>query len=241
MTRLPNSIAAACLLALIATAAGCQQKMADQPSYTALEPSDFFADGRSSRPLPLGAVARGQLRIDTAFFTGRKASSSARPQPLVPAQEPKTFAERRLDENRDFVDYFPLPIDEQTIQHGRNRYTIYCIVCHDPLGAGHGKIVERGYTQPPSYHIQRLREAPVGRLFAVVSEGYGSMPSYSAQIPVEDRWAIVAYVQALQASQHFPESDLSPRVRSQLAAAAPATTEPPTIAGQASPPSLNRP
>lgn len=225
-------VVAACLLALAATAGGCQQKMADQPSFSALEQSDFFADGRSSRPLPLGTVARGQLRIDTAFFTGRKTRSSARPQPLVPAQEPKTFAERRLAEDRDFVDYFPLPIDEQTIQHGRDRYTIYCIVCHDPLGTGHGKIVERGYTQPPSYHIPRLREAPVGRLFAVVSDGYGSMPSYSAQIPVEDRWAIVAYLRALQASQHFPESDLPPGARSPLAAISPATTEPPTVAGQ---------
>jgi len=106
------------------------------------------------------------------------------------------------------VDTFPFPITEKVLKHGMHRYLIYCVVCHDPLGTGHGKIVERGYTRPPSFHIERLRTVPVGHLFAVMSEGYGSMPSYAEQIPVRDRWAIAAYVRALQLSQHFPADQL---------------------------------
>ena len=96
---------------------------------------------------------------------------------------------------------------------------IYCVVCHDPLGSGHGRIIERGYTAPPSFHIDRLRNAPVGRLFAVATEGYGSMPAYSAQIPTEDRWAIVAYIKALQLSQHFPVTELTPAMNTALTSA----------------------
>ena len=100
---------------------------------------------------------------------------------------------------------------KKALEHGYHRYTIYCAVCHDPLGTGRGKIVERGYTQPPSYHIERLRKVPPGYLFAVISEGYGSMPSYGAQIPVRDRWAIAGYLRALQMSQHFPEKSPLPK------------------------------
>jgi mono/diheme cytochrome c family protein len=114
------------------------------------------------------------------------------------------------------VDQFPLPVDRRLVEHGRDRYMIYCTVCHDALGSGHGKIVERGYTRPPSYHVERLRRAPVGHIFRVITEGYGSMPSYAAQIPVRDRWAIVAYVRALQLSQHFPEDQLPPDMRNEL-------------------------
>jgi hypothetical protein len=94
---------------------------------------------------------------------------------------------------------------------------IYCVVCHDPMGTGRGRIVERGYIKPPSYHIPRLRTAPVGRLFAVATEGYGAMPSYDGQISARDRWAIVAFIRALQLSQHFPENQLTPEMRSQVA------------------------
>jgi mono/diheme cytochrome c family protein len=96
---------------------------------------------------------------------------------------------------------------------------IYCVVCHDPLGTGRGKIVERGYTKPTSYHIPRLRSVPVGHLFAVISEGYGSMPSYAGQIEPRDRWAIVAYVRALQLSQHFPAAQLTPEMKKEMATA----------------------
>jgi mono/diheme cytochrome c family protein len=202
-------------------AASCQQKMADQPSYQPLEPSAFFVDGRSARPLVRGTVARGQLRTNLALYTGRKSRRSDASQEREPAPQPGTSRAKAFDENLDFVEEFPIAIDEGVIQHGRNRYAIYCVVCHDPLGTGRGKIVERGYTRPPSYHIPRLQQAPVGRLFAVVSEGYGSMPSYAGQIPVEDRWAIVAYLRALQASQHFPTGDLSAELRNKLTVSSP--------------------
>jgi mono/diheme cytochrome c family protein len=217
MKRLLSIRSALAAATVLAALAGCQQKMASQPSYKPLEPSKFFADGRSSRPLVPGTVARGQLRTNLALYTGRK----SRPKPLEdqrPAPPNANGSKRGFDENRDFVTEFPLAVDEALIRHGGDRFEIYCVVCHDPLGTGHGKIVERGYTRPPSYHIARLREAPVGRFFAVISEGYGSMPSYAGQIPVEDRWAIVAYVRALQLSQHYSVDELTPEMRDELAA-----------------------
>jgi hypothetical protein len=194
-----RSFLPACAIALFL--AGCQQKMADQPSYKPLDACSFFADGRSARPLVSGTVPRGYLKADTALWTGRRtALAEAQFRATIQPKEPKPVDEKML--YADFVEEFPFPITEPIVQHGYHRYMIYCVVCHDPLGTGHGKIVERGYTQPPSYHIERLRKAPVGHLFAVISEGYGSMPSYANQIPVRDRWAIVAYLRALQASQH---------------------------------------
>ena len=190
---------------------GCQQKMADQPSYKPLEPCEFFTDGRSERPLVAGTVARGHLQSDIALTTGRRTGKDGQALGLVtPAviQPPTDSPEydKAIKARYDaFVDTFPYPMTEQVLQHGYNRYMIYCVVCHDPLGTGQGKIVERGYTAPPSFHIARLRNAPVGHMFAAVSEGYGSMPSYAAQIPLDDRWAIVGYLRALQTSQHYPE------------------------------------
>jgi len=229
MPELRRQQAFVCAMMLAAGAvAGCQQKMAGQPSYQPLEPSDFFADQRSSRPLVAGTVARGHLRTNLALTTGRKTRTGRFLPEREPAPTPTSDRGRAFDENRDFVESFPIAVDEQRIRHGRDRYAIYCAVCHDPLGTGHGKIVERGYTRPPSYHIPRLREAPVGRLFAVISEGYGSMPSYAGQIPAEDRWAIVAYVRALQSSQHFPESSLTDEMKKGLVEARAASGRNPT-------------
>ncbi len=200
---------------------GCQQKMADQPSYKELAPCDFFADGRSERPAVPGTVARGHLQTDVALCTGRREGKNGEPLGAVsPAavQPPPNSAEEtkaRKAQYDDFVDTFPFPMTETVLERGYQRYTIYCAICHDPLGTGHGKIVERGYTAPPSYHIKRLRDVPPGYLFAVISEGYGSMPSYSAQIPLRDRWAIAGYIRALQASQHFPKVDISGEMRRQ--------------------------
>jgi mono/diheme cytochrome c family protein len=199
--------------------AGCQQQMADQPSYKPLQPCDFFADGCSERPAVPGTVARGHLHADVALFTGRREGVSSTPlgaaTPAVVQPKPDTPEAAKLQKAQynQFVDTFPFPITEQVLQHGYQRFMIYCVVCHDPLGTGKGKIVERGYTAPPSYHIDRLRNVPVGYLFAVVSEGYGSMPSYRDQIPVRDRWAIVGYLRALQASQHFPEAKVTREMR----------------------------
>jgi mono/diheme cytochrome c family protein len=208
---------AVCGLALFA---GCQQKMADQPTYKPLEPSEFFADHRSARPQVKGTIARGQLRIDAAMFTGRVGPIrplAALEEKEGPTPQPAELRER-FDERGTFVEAFPLAVDEDFIVHGYHRYMIYCVMCHDVLGTGHGKIVERGYTQPPTYHSQVLRDMPVGRIFAVITEGYGSMPAYAPQIPPRDRWAIVAYVKALQLSQHFPVADLPEETRQQLAA-----------------------
>ncbi len=203
-------------LALAVLIAGCQQEMARQPSFKPLDASDFFADGRSARPLEQGTVPRGYLREDIGLWTGRRAVpgkeqdlvTGLTPQNLqatVQPKQPQPFDEKK--EYADFINEFPFPVTEQIVQHGYQRFMIYCVVCHDPLGTGQGKIVERGYTRPPSYHIDRLRRAAVGHFFAVISEGYGSMPSYAAQIPVRDRWAIAAYIRALQLSQHAPAAE----------------------------------
>lgn len=211
----------------VACATGCQQKMAEQPSARPLEPSEFFADGQSARPPIPGTVARGHLHLDHAYYQGladksttpsmvaseTESTATASANASSSEQSATTSTAAGFAEDRNFVDEFPLPISQALIEHGRNRYMIYCVICHDPLGTGAGRVVERGYSKPPSYHIARLRQAPVGRLFAVVSEGYGSMPSYTKQISPEDRWAIVAYVKALQLSQHFPTDRLTPAMQ----------------------------
>lgn len=193
---------------------GCQQKMAAQPNHRPLEPSDFFPDGRSSRQLVPGTVARGHLRTDTHLYTARRSQQGA-PSTGAKNGEERTAEQIKRDEAAqvNFVETFPFPMTAGVLEHGYQRFMIYCVVCHDPLGLGYGKIVERGYTPPPSFHIERLRAAPVGHLFAVISEGYGSMPSYGGQIPPRDRWAIAGYIRALQLSQHFPEQDVTAEMR----------------------------
>ncbi|HWA99513.1 MAG TPA: cytochrome c [Pirellulales bacterium] len=218
MNRCPRSLPSLVVLSAIAFFAGCQQKMAEQPSYRTYQPCNFFPDGRSARAIPVGTIARGHLRLDRAYFTGRAEPSADAAQREAEsnteaARDAQPLIEAEAAQNLGYVDEFPLTVDRQLVEHGRNRFMIYCVVCHDPAGTGAGKIVERGYTRPPSYHTPRLRAAPVGRLFAVVSRGYGSMPSYAEQIPVRDRWAIVAFVRALQLSRHFPENELPDDLR----------------------------
>lgn len=198
--------------------AGCQQKMAVQPSLKPMAACDFGPHGSASRLPVAGTIARGHLHVDSAFYRGRPRSeghgapdADEGVQAAEPSAQPTISAE--AEQNANVTTEFPLPVTRDLLEHGRNRYMIYCVVCHDALGTGRGKIVERGYTRPPSYHIKRLREAPIGHLFVVASEGYGSMPSYAGQIPARDRWAIVAYVRALQLSQHFPEGDLTEEMR----------------------------
>jgi mono/diheme cytochrome c family protein len=124
-----------------------------------------------------------------------------------------TIATALAQEEASYYDTFPFPVTEQVVRQGRDRFMIYCVVCHDPLGTGRGMIVERGYTPPPSYHIERLRQAPVGHFFDVITRGYGSMPDYHEQVPPRERWAIIAYIRALQKSQHFRETDLTDQMR----------------------------
>ncbi|HEX3997865.1 MAG TPA: cytochrome c [Pirellulales bacterium] len=157
-------------------------------------------------------------------------SSTTSPPAARQARGAQAVLTAELASYKDVVDEFPTPVTEQMVEHGRDRFMIYCVVCHDAAGTGHGKIVERGYTQPPSYHVERLRNAPVGHFFRVITLGYGSMPSYASQVPPRDRWAIISYIRAMQLSQHYPEADedkLPKDVRDRLSAAsAPAAKTP---------------
>jgi mono/diheme cytochrome c family protein len=220
--RLVLAIAALGCLALSA----CQQKMAQQPSIRPDEPSTISPKGRASRPPVSGTVARGHLRTDLALFTGKRTRPTpgggaavilgAGPNPLnvlaLAALERSDYLE---DANN--VDTFPFEVTSEVLKQGRDRFMIYCVVCHDARGTGHGKIVERGYTAPPSYHIERLRNVNVGHFYDVMTNGYGSMPDYRQQVPPRDRWAIAAYIRALQLSQHFPEGELTADMREERA------------------------
>lgn len=193
---------------------GCRQQMAEQPRSDPLEVSDFFSDGAASRTPVAGTVARGHLRDDDHRFTGKRrvAESNAATQPpasAAGAAATKPTADPSADP-KAYENEFPFPVTDAVMQRGRERYQIYCTPCHGPAGRGDGVVVERGFTPPPvfandlSRGFERrgvklsLREAPVGYLFHVISQGYGAMPDHASQIPVDDRWAIVAYIRALQ-------------------------------------------
>jgi mono/diheme cytochrome c family protein len=163
-------------------AAACRQDMHDAPRYKPLAASDFFADGRASRNLPAGTVARGWLRADEALYTGRA--------------------------NGELLAEFPFPITNTEMQRGRDRFNIYCTPCHGVLGDGQGMVVQRGLRRAASYHQDRLRDEKVGYFYDVVTNGFGAMQGYAEQIPVRDRWLIVAYVRALQLSQHATMADV---------------------------------
>ena len=180
------------LLLLAVCLTSCRQDMQDQPKYIPLRPTTFFTDGRSERPLVDGTVARGHLQADTVFYTGKMADKP--------------------------VDAFPFPITRDVLNRGQERYNIYCSPCHDRLGYGKGMIARRGFNRPPpaSYHIDRLRQAPAGYFFDVITNGLGAMPDYAAQIEPYDRWAIVAYVRVLQFSQNASIHDVPPGARDQL-------------------------
>lgn len=169
---------------------GCRLDMHVQPKYKPDEPSTFFQDGRSDRPEVPGTVASGHLRTDELFYTGRVNGLEA--------------------------DQFPYPVTPQMLERGRERYNIYCSPCHDYTGSGNGMVVQRGFPPPPSYHTDRLRQAPAGHFFEVMSDGYGTMYSYAGRITPEDRWAIVAYIRALQLSQNATLNDVPAQERQRL-------------------------
>jgi mono/diheme cytochrome c family protein len=175
----------------LAAATACRQDMHDQPKYIPLRPSDFFEDGRSERPLIEGTVARGHLNDDAALYAGKG-----------PDGKPAAT--------------FPFPVTKEVIERGQSRFNVYCTPCHDRLGDGGGMIVRRGYRRPPSYHIDRLRQAPDGYIYDVITNGFGAMPDYSAQLSPNDRWAVVAYVRALQLSQNAKLEDVPADARGQL-------------------------
>lgn len=217
-----------CLLPLVMLAAACRQDMHDQPKYKPLRESILFRDGRSSRPLVEGTVARGFLREDSEYYTGKVGQN---PQASAPAAQPMGATGTTTDTQRvassqtgqeaqagtapaatgefaGFTPTFPIPIDRAAIDRGQERFNIFCAVCHGQLGDGNGMIPKRGYRQPPTYHQDRLRRAPVGYIFDVATNGFGAMPDYAAQISVDDRWKIVAYIRVLQLSQQGTSADV---------------------------------
>ena len=190
----------ACGLALAMSA--CRQDMHDQPKYRPLRGSELFADKRSARPLVEGTVARGTLREDTAFFTGKTAAG--------------------------FVTELPVPLNPELLARGRSQFQVFCTPCHGQTGRGDGMIVQRGFKAPSSYHVDRLRQMPVGYFYDVITIGFGAMSDYAAQVPPKDRWAIAAYIKTLQLSQYAPASDVPEDKRAELeksVSASPATPE----------------
>lgn len=177
-------------LGLVMLLAGCRLDMHDQPKFKPLRMSDFYADLRSSRAPEPGTIARGELRADTYFYTG-----------MI---------------NGNPGDVMPFPVTKAVLERGRQRFNIYCAPCHSRVGDGNGMIVQRGYRRPPSYHIDRLRNAPLGHFFDVITNGFGAMPDYAAQVPARDRWAIIAYIRALQLSQEAPLGLVPPEERDRL-------------------------
>lgn len=177
----------------ILLSAGCRYDMEDQPRYKVYKSSDWFRDGRASRELPEGTVARGFLRENKALYTGKLEGATGTAQTNEAGQQitfPDSLAE------------FPIPVTKETLDRGQEQFKIYCSVCHGEFGNGDGMIVRRGFPKPPSYNDDRLRNAPVGHFFDVATNGWGKMSGYASQVSVSDRWAIVAYVRALQISQN---------------------------------------
>lgn len=189
-----GALARVCGVAWLSTVgillAGCRLDMHVQPKYLPYEPTTFFDDGRSERPVVPGTVARGHLHLDELLYTGK--------------------------ENGVLADKFPFPITRADLERGRERYNIYCTPCHDYNGGGHGMIVQRGFPPPPSFHIDRLRAAPAGHFFDVMTNGDGSMYSYATRVEPEDRWRIAAYIRALQLSHQATIHDVPGAIRRKL-------------------------
>jgi len=166
------------VLLSVVCATACRQDMHNQPRYKPLAATNFFGDGRAARPTIEDTVARGQLHVDEARYTGKQ--------------------------NGKDIEFFPIQITLADVHRGQERFNIYCSPCHGYAGNGHGMIVSRGLRQPPSYYDPRLMNAPVGHFFDVMTNGYGAMYSYASRVAVDDRWRIAAYIRALQLSQNAP-------------------------------------
>jgi hypothetical protein len=175
---------------LVALMTGCRTDMHVQPRYDPMQPSPFFDDGRSARPLVEGTVARGHLHTDELLYTGKV--------------------------NGKDSEVFPFAMTREVLERGRERFNIFCAPCHDRSGTGNGMVVQRGFRHPPSYHIDRLRKAPVGHLFDVMTNGFGGMYSFASRVAPQDRWAIAAYIRALQLSQQAALNDVPPAERQKL-------------------------
>ena len=183
--------------------AGCRLDMHLQPKYLPEEPTGFFHDGRSERPVVPGTVARGQLRLDELMYTGK--------------------------ENGELANRFPFSITAADLQRGREQYNIFCTPCHGYSGTGNGMIVQRGFPHPPSFHIDRLRSAPAGHFFDVITNGFGEMYSYGSRVDPSDRWRIAAYIRVLQVSRHSSIQDVPAAERRKLTQQQMAPTPPQDI------------
>ena len=192
---------ALCALLLV----GCRQKMANQARYDPLEPSDFFADGMAARPRVEGTVARGEMTANPFFDTGKV--------------------------NGQVADGFPMPVTIELVNRGQDRFNIYCAQCHGRVGDGNGMIPSRGYRRPPSFHTETLRAAASGHLYDVMTNGFGAMPPYAKMIPPQDRWAIVAYIRALQLSQNATVADVPVEDRGKLDSPPAGTSAPSAVEG----------
>ncbi len=177
---IPRKILVIAIAVLILAGCRPEQKMANQPSYKPYQSSEFFEDGMSARPLIEGTVSRGSIDRDPFLMTGKIGD--------VP------------------VDRFPFEITEQVIVRGRERYDAYCSMCHGRDGYGRGMVVRRGFNVPPSFHTPEMRQKAAGHYFDVITNGYGAMPPHGSIVPVTDRWAIAAYLRALQLSQNPGET-----------------------------------
>jgi mono/diheme cytochrome c family protein len=181
---------AVCALA----SAGCHKGMHNQPRYKPMAASLLWADGQSARmPVP-GTIARGTLHLDDPLHTGMQ--------------------------DGELIPVMPVPVTPALLERGRERYNIFCAPCHGATGEGNGMIVRRGFPPPPSYHIDRLRQAPDGHYFSVITNGFGRMYEYGTRVPPEDRWAITAYIRALQLSHNISPEELPDADRQQLMEAA---------------------
>jgi mono/diheme cytochrome c family protein len=180
----------------------CRQDMQDQPRMKPFRSTTFFRDGMSSRPPVTGTVPRGHLRADREFFTGKKSTAgTSAPAGAQSATPTGANATPGTASYPDDIEVFPLTVTHDLVKRGRERYDIFCSACHGMTGNGDGMIVRRGFRRAATFHSDSLRQAPVGHYFDAITNGWGAMPSYAAQIPARDRWAIVAYIRALQLSQ----------------------------------------
>ena len=177
---------------LMCSFASCRRDMYNQPKGKPLAENSFFKNDAIARPLPPHTVARGEAREDSAFYTGLTSGT--------------------------LVTQPPMKLTPQLLARGRERYEIYCAVCHGLTGEGNGEIVRRGFPAPPTYHVDRLRNAPIGHFYDVITNGYGVMYPYATRVAPADRWAISAYIRALQLSHNASSQDVPPNEQSKLEA-----------------------
>jgi mono/diheme cytochrome c family protein len=208
-----------CLFTFAFFLSSCRRDMQDQPKVIAYRENPFYRNGVSAKPPVEGTVPRGYLRADREFYLGKKANTGQ--SGPVSTQSAGSQAQAAPGSSTsaalypDDVETFPFPITKDDLNRGQERYEIFCSVCHGATGNGDGMIARRGFNRPApaSYHQDRLRQAPVGHFFDVMTNGWGAMPSYASQIPVEDRWKIIAYIRALQLSQMPAEAAKAPTTK----------------------------